>query len=77
MTAFSDGFLGRDNTGSQKRDPGDQLGGIDLRIPPGEMPIALYGQVIGDDEVGFFAIQQHLAGGIEGHNAWDGAVLFA
>ncbi|MBO4146416.1 hypothetical protein DA103_09705 [Enterobacter cloacae] len=39
-------FLGRDNTGSQKRDPGDQLGGIDLQIPPGEMPIALYGQVI-------------------------------
>ncbi|MEC5651416.1 capsule assembly Wzi family protein [Enterobacter bugandensis] len=75
LTAFRDGVLGRDNTGSQKRDPGDQLGGIDLRIPLGEMPIALYGQVIGDDEAGFLPSHNAWLGGIEGHNAWDGVVI--
>lgn len=71
--AFRDALFGRDNTGSQKKDPGDQLGGVDFRLSLArwlDIPVSLYGQVVGDDEAGFMPSHNTWLGGIEGHNEW-------
>ncbi|MCK7426988.1 capsule assembly Wzi family protein [Enterobacter chengduensis] len=69
--SFRDALFGQDNTGNQKNDPGDQLGGIDFRVHLASllaMPVSLYGQVVGDDEAGFLPSHNTWLGGIEGHN---------
>ncbi|MBC8347567.1 MAG: hypothetical protein O3A82_15045 [Verrucomicrobia bacterium] len=53
---FMEAFIGHDNTGANtglatETEPGNQLAGIDLRWRlPGDLPLALYGQVVGEDE---------------------------
>ena len=57
---FTDLFLGRDNIGDagigEQNEPGNQLAGLDFRWVPGfrNIPIAVYGQFIGEDEAGGF-----------------------
>ena len=71
--SFRDALIGQDNTGNQKSDPGDQLGGIDFRVHLAsllDIPVSLYGQVVGDDEAGFLPSHNTWLGGIEGHNVW-------
>ena len=56
--SFIDVVAGRDNTPADQQpvdtDPGNQIGGIDIRLssPWRQLPLALYGEVIGDDEAG-------------------------
>jgi len=55
---FSDLFLGRDNRGDEgvtlSDEPGNQLAGYDARLssPWRAFPVAIYGQLIGEDEAG-------------------------
>jgi hypothetical protein len=71
FNSFGDALLGRDNTGSQDRDPGDQLGGMDFRLPLMPLiglPVALYGQVTGEDQAGILPSHNTFIAGIEGHH---------
>jgi hypothetical protein len=53
---WADAFLSQDNYGGntgkndRSQEPGNQLAGIDLRWQMFDAPIALYGQVVGEDE---------------------------
>lgn len=72
LHSFGDAFIGRDNTGSQDRDPGDQLGGVDFRLklaPLIGVPVSLYGQVTGEDQAGVLPSHNTFIGGLEGHHA--------
>jgi len=57
---FVDLLLGKDNIGDagigEENEPGNQLAGLDFRWAPGfrNIPIAVYGQFIGEDEAGGF-----------------------
>ena len=57
--SFIDAFLSQDNYGAntgrtdRSKEPGNQLAGIDLRWKVLDAPIALYGQVVGEDEDNF------------------------
>ena len=56
--AFWDALIGRDNgetSGFEEgEDPSNQLGGVDFRLSfaPGNVPMGLYGQFMGEDEAG-------------------------
>jgi hypothetical protein len=52
---FWDLLVGADNEGDPSLQPGNQLAGYDIRLssPWRSVPIALYGQMIGEDEAGF------------------------
>ncbi|MDX6039055.1 capsule assembly Wzi family protein [Scandinavium lactucae] len=72
LDSFGDALLGRDNTGSQDRDPGDQMAGIDFRLkllPLTGLPLSLYGQITGDDQAGILPSHNTFVGGIEGHQS--------
>lgn len=71
--SFGDAFLGRDNTGSQNRDPGDQLGSVDFRLKLFSLvnlPLSLYGQVTGEDQAGILPSHNIFLAGLEGHHIW-------
>jgi hypothetical protein len=53
--AFWNLFIGNDNNQPLDEQPGNQLAGFDLRWtwPGGGVPLALYGQAIGEDEAGY------------------------
>lgn len=68
--AFKDLFLGRDNrsdTLSIDEEPGNQLAGYDARLssPWQQVPIAVYGQMIGEDEAGGLPSKFLGLGGVE------------
>ena len=69
---FIDLLLGRDNRGdagtTPDNEPGNQLAGIDFRwaLTPLNLPLALYGQFIGEDEAGGFPSRYIGQVGIEG-----------
>ncbi|MBA3564958.1 MAG: hypothetical protein H0W33_13320, partial [Gammaproteobacteria bacterium] len=76
---FTDLLLGRDNRGNDvtlANEPGNQLAGIDMRwaSPFGDMPYALYAQLIGEDEAGGFPSEYLGQFGIEtwGAQRWGG-----
>ena len=51
LETFVNAFLSQDNFHHNNlEEPGNQLAGIDLRFRPGELPIAFYTQIVGDDE---------------------------
>lgn len=73
LTSFRDAVLGRDNTGSQDRDPGNQMAGFDVNwklFSLTGLPIAVYGQVIGDDQAGILPSHNTFLGGFEGSFQW-------
>ncbi|MDH3614650.1 MAG: capsule assembly Wzi family protein [Gammaproteobacteria bacterium] len=69
---FVDLLLGKDNIGDagigEENEPGNQLAGIDFRWAPGffDVPVALYGQFIGEDEAGGFPSRYLGQLGLEG-----------
>lgn len=46
-------LIGNDNNQPLDQQPGDQLAGYDVRWASSKLPIALYGQMIGEDEAGY------------------------
>ena len=69
-----DGFLSQDNE-TDTEQPGNQLAGIDLRWKVLDLPIALYGQVAGEDEDNFFPNSLLFQYGIEGWKDLGGSTL--
>ncbi|WBM69653.1 capsule assembly Wzi family protein [Buttiauxella sp. WJP83] len=73
MASFRDAFMGRDNTGSQTRDPGNQMAGADFNwklFSLSGIPLSIYGQVIGEDQAGILPSHNTFLGGIEGNHLW-------
>ncbi len=66
-------FIGNDNDQPLDRQPGNQLAGFDLRWtwPGGSVPLALYGQAIGEDEAGYLP-SKYL--GLFGAETWGEAL---
>ncbi len=69
---FADLFLGKDNIGDAgigaDNEPGNQMAGLDFRWSPSfmKMPVAAYGQFIGEDEAGGFPSRYLVQVGLEG-----------
>ena len=69
---FTDLFLGRDNIGDAgigtSNEPGNQMAGVDFRWSPSfiKVPVAAYGQFIGEDEAGGFPSRYLVQVGVEG-----------
>jgi len=79
--SFLDAFLSQDNYGGntgkndRSQEPGNQLAGIDLRWKVLDLPIALYGQVAGEDEENFFPEALFFQYGVEGWKDLGDATL--
>ena len=73
---FADLLAGRDNVGDDGiatgNEPGNQMAGIDIRWSLGQrnLPIAVYGQFIGEDEAGGFPSRYLGQVGVEGAGLW-------
>ena len=56
LSTWVDAFLSQDNYGAnskhqdKSKEPGNQLAGVDIRWRPWDLPFAIYGQVVGEDE---------------------------
>lgn len=73
MASFRDAFLGRDNTGSQASDPGNQMAGADINwklFTLTGLPLSVYGQVIGDDQAGVLPSHNTFLAGLQGNYLW-------
>ena len=66
---FWDLFTGNDNDQPLDQQPGNQMGGFDFRWSVPWVPLALYGQAIGEDEAGGFP-SKYL--GLMGAETWGG-----
>ncbi|HZD52786.1 MAG TPA: capsule assembly Wzi family protein, partial [Woeseiaceae bacterium] len=72
LGTFADLLAGRDNVGDQGietgNEPGNQLAGVDLRwsLARFRLPVAVYGQFIGEDEAGGFPSRYLAQVGVEG-----------
>ena len=71
-STFVDLIFGRDNIGDAgiglDNEPGNQMAGLDFRWSPRlfDLPIAVYGQFIGEDEAGGFPSRYLIQYGLEG-----------
>jgi hypothetical protein len=71
-STFADLIFGRDNIGDAgigaDNEPGNQMAGIDFRWAPSytQVPLAVYGQFIGEDEAGGFPSRYLVQLGLEG-----------
>lgn len=78
FSTLVDLLSGRDNLGddgiSAGNEPGNQMAGVDLRwsLARFRLPIALYGQFIGEDEAGGFPSRYLAQFGVEGAGLWGG-----
>jgi hypothetical protein len=75
LDTFADLLIGRDNPGDSQdaeSEPGNQMAGYDFRMrsPWQRLPIALYGQFIGEDEAGGLPAKFIDQAGLE---AWGGS----
>ena len=72
LDTFWDLLTGNDNDQPLDEQPGNQLGGFDLRWswPGGQVPLAIYAQGIGEDEAGFMP-SKYL--GLFGFETWGDA----
>jgi hypothetical protein len=66
---FWDLFRGNDNDQALEDQPGNQMAGVDFRWSVPWVPLALYGQYIGEDEAGGFP-SKYL--GLFGAESWGG-----
>lgn len=69
LGTFWDMLAGKDNDQALAEQPGNQLGGFDFRWSAPWLPVALYGQAIGEDEAGNLP-SKYL--GMVGAEAWGG-----
>ncbi len=68
FSSFWRGLAGRDNQGGTSDEPGNQLGGLDFRWHHAfsiSQQIALYGQVVGEDEAGYLPSKNMKLSGLE------------
>ena len=74
LGTFGDLLTGKDNTEDLATEPGNQLGGFDVRWswPGGRVPVALYAQAIGEDEAGFLPSRYLGLFGAETWGQWRG-----
>ncbi|MAS57727.1 MAG: hypothetical protein CMA37_03875 [Euryarchaeota archaeon] len=75
-----DAFLSQDNAGANTgndpaKEPGNQLAGLDFRWRPYHLPIAFYGQVVGEDEDKFLPNALFFQYGIEAWIEKEGSTL--
>ena len=76
-----DAFLSKDNYGAntgnndRSKEPGNQLAGIDLRWKVLDAPMALYGQVVGEDEDKFLPNCLMFQYGVEGWGSFGESTL--
>jgi hypothetical protein len=76
LGTFGDLLIGRDNRGGSGIDidnePGNQLAGLDFRwaLTGFGIPVAVYGEFIGEDEAGGFPSKFLGQGGIEASGTW-------
>ncbi len=79
LSVWVDAFLSQDNFHSNQvgksTEPGNQLAGIDLRWRLFDIPVALYGQVAGEDEENFFPEALFFQYGIEIWKDWNDATI--
>jgi hypothetical protein len=68
-STFWDLLTGNDNDQPPEEQPGNQMGGFDLRWSMPWVPVALYAQAIGEDEAGLFP-SKYL--GLAGIETWGG-----
>ncbi|EUC71640.1 hypothetical protein Y017_02440 [Alcanivorax sp. 97CO-5] len=73
--AFWDATIGRDNgesSGFDDDDPSNQIGGVDFRLSlnPGDVPLGIYGQFIGEDEAGGLPSKRSSLAGIDIVTGW-------
>lgn len=78
LETFGDLLLGQDNIGddnvNESNEPGNQLAGLDIRwaMRVFDVPVALYGQFIGEDEAGGLPSRYLGQAGVEGSGYWRG-----
>lgn len=76
LDTFGKLLVGRDNIGGsgidRDNEPGNQLAGLDIRwaVGPFRLPVAVYGQFIGEDEAGGFPSKYLGQGGLEVGGTW-------
>jgi hypothetical protein len=80
-SSFVDLLIGNDNPGfdaTLETEPGNQMAGFDIRwaSPIGEMPYAIYGQMIGEDESSYLPVKLLGQFGLEAWKPWrDGTLI--
>lgn len=69
--SFWNGFIGKDNMSEYNpNEPGNQLAGFDFKLRLAHLidwPVSIYGQIIGEDESGYFPSSNMYIGGFELH----------
>ena len=79
FSVWVDAFLSQDNFHSHQSgkatEPGNQLAGIDLRWKVLDAPLALYGQVVGEDEDKFLPNSLMFQYGVEGWKSLENSTL--
>lgn len=79
LSVWLDAFFSQDNFHSyqagKSTEPGNQLAGIDFRWKVLDLPVALYGQVAGEDEDNFFPNALFFQYGLEGWKDFGDASL--
>lgn len=77
LSTFANALLGRDNAGqdevvSVEKEPGNQIAGIDFKLRLKQwlnLPLAVYGEIVGEDEAGYLPAKKSYLFGIDGsHN---------
>jgi hypothetical protein len=81
LNSFGNMLAGNDNVGidaTRENEPGNQMAGFDIRInsPIGNLPYAIYGQAIGEDESSYLPVKFLNQYGVEVWKAFaDGGLL--
>ena len=70
LETFWDLLIGNDNDQPLDEQPGNQMGGFDLRWSLPWAPVAVYGQAIGEDEAGLLPSKYLGLAGIEVSGGW-------
>ena len=73
LKMWIDGFLSQDNEIDEQ--PGNQLAGVDIRWKVMNLPVAIYGQVVGEDEDKFLPNSLFFQYGIEGWKNLGGSTI--
>ena len=75
LKTWIDAFLSQDNQWNSNQEPGNQLAGLDFRWRPYRLPMALYGQISGEDEDKFLPNALFFQYGIETWATFESSTL--